>query len=157
MTRDEYLFDYDGEPILYSDSLNISIQLDCTTLFPTPNICIYDNAKRPHKDATKVATLSLLTDEIFYRGEDWIDQWILTKREIRMIRRILRWGHPCECRYNYWQMACISWNKVLDGENIIKLPINWDTLYVFDKKFDEMHKNQPLYIPSTQPIPHWHY
>ena len=157
MTRDEYLFDYDAVPILHDQFHDMTVQVDCTILFSTPNISVYNTAGSPHTNSTKVATLSLLTDEIFYRGEDWLEPWRLTKRQIKMIRWILRFGHPCECRYSYWQLACRYWNEIRDEDNEIGFPINWKYRCLFDKKFDEIYKDNPLYIPSTQPIPHWHY
>ena len=101
---------------------------------------------------TKVATLSILTDEIFCRGEDWLNQWILTKKEIWLLRWLLWMGRGPESYYTYWGRACNYWNHIHRDQGKISYPYKG-----FNREMDELHKNDPLYIPSTQPIPHWHY
>ena len=151
MTYDECIKDDFTNIIVFDGFHNITIQVDGMLAFPAPHVNIY-NAGTGAWDATKVATLSILTNEIFYREEDWIKPWKLSKREIRIIRRILWLGHPAGCRYNYWQMCCRAWNdRYADDE------LGLSDEYLYCRKSDEKYKNHPRYIPSTQPIPHWHY
>ena len=151
MTYQEWREDCEySYPVFHNKCLKWTLAVDAVNCFPSPCISLYDYYLRDKP--TKVATLSLLTDEIFYRGEDWLDQWILTKREIWLLRWLLRMGRGIESYYSYWGMACNHWNQVLRDQGKIKYPYNG-----FNREMDEAHKNDPLYIPSTQPIPHWHY
>ncbi len=110
-----------------------------------PYFKVYDSSS--FTKGTKVARLHFLDTGMEYH-QDEFDDWMLSEKDIKLIKELLNELHPREHDYTNWQMSKWLWNM----EYMTSLPYDGIDDY-FDGKFDDEFKDHPSYVPSNTPIP----
>ena len=107
------------------------------------------NAKIPKQGESKIARLHFLDDKMEYHQDKYKD-WILTNKEISLIKDFLKEKHFTHTRYTNWQVACFLWNQ--EYHFISQRDIHDYMAGLYDDKFVN-DKRYPSYVPSTTLIP----